>query len=373
MTTTDLRTGPGGEGADAPRRLERVGETGAVTGPATDAGTGSETELTEAQEAPTEAASTPHADLRESGEAPGSREAAPRDPEEEARHQRRHRRLLTASTWVMCIGALIILFGAWQLWGTAIEQAHSQNDLASQWAAKVHHARPTFTLAGATTNVPVPPEGNVLALLQIPAIGLSQFVVEGTGTDDLAKGPGHYGGTAAPGQSGNVAIAGHRTTHGAPFYNISALKPGDVIYLTDLASQKLTYVVAFPPFPVDPSNVSVLNYFGDNRLTLTSCNPPYSAAQRLIVVAGFKGNSLHHTLDAGRPYNVALSGEAGWNTGLLPLVLLEVALLVFLGLTNRRWARILGRESKWLILVPIWAALVYLLFGTLSNFLPAAA
>ena len=156
----------------------------------------------------------------------------------------------------------------------------------------------------------------MVALLQIPAIGLSQFVVEGTGTDDLAKGPGHYSGTAAPGQAGNVAIAGHRTTHGAPFYNISALKPGDTIYLTDLAAQRLTYIVAFPPYPVDPSNVSVLNYFGDNRLTLTSCNPPYSAAQRLIVVAGFKGgpgagNSLKHTLDAGKPYDVALQRGGG--------------------------------------------------------------
>ncbi len=58
---------------------------------------------------------------------------------------------------------------------------------------------------------------------------------------------------------------------------------------------------------------------------------------------------------------------------LLPIVFLEIVLLVLLGLTNRRWAKILGRESKWLILVPIWATLIYLLFPTLSNFLPAAA
>jgi hypothetical protein len=125
--------------------------------------------------------------------------------------------------------------------------------------------------------------------------------------------------------------------------------------------------------------VSVLDYFGDNRLTLTTCNPPYSAAQRLIVVAGFKGapgaaGSLEHrpALDAGQPYKVTASGEAGWATGLLPVVFLEIALLVVLGLTNRRWSAILGRESRWVVLVPIWAALLMLLYMTLSNFLPAA-
>jgi LPXTG-site transpeptidase (sortase) family protein len=301
------------------------------------------------------------------------------DPESERRRRRRTTRLITVSTWVRNIGALIILFAAWQLWGTAIIQHHSQDDLAQQFAEKVHHAQPSFSLLPATANLPGPPEGDVTALLQIPAIGLSQFVVEGTATDDLAKGPGHYIGTAQPGQGGNVAIAGHRTTHGAPFYNIGALKPGDAIYLTDLRAKRLTYIVAFSPFTVDPSNVSVLNYFGDNRLTLTTCNPPYSAAQRLIVVAGFKSGpsskgSLSRTagVDSGQPYKVTISGEAGWQIGLLPVVCLELALLVALGLTNRRWAAILGRDSRWVILVPIWAALIMLLFMTLSNFLPAA-
>ena len=59
------------------------------------------------------------------------------------------------------------------------------------------------------------------------------------------------------------------------------------------------------------------------------------------------------------PYKVAIGGEAGWNTRSMPLVFLLVAPLVALGLTNRRWSRILGRESRWLVLVPIWTALIY--------------
>ena len=77
--------------------------------------------------------------------------------------------------------------------------------------------------------------------------------------------------------------------------------------------------------------------------------------------------------DGGRPYKVTLSGEAGWNTSNFPVVLLEVALLVALGLTNRRWSAILGRESRWIVLVPIWTAGLYILFQSLTSFLPAAA
>ena len=161
------------------------------------------------------------------------------------------------------------------------------------------------------------------------------------------------------------------------FNRLAQLARGDHIYLTDLAGQRLDYVVVATPFAVAPSNTAVLNYYGDNRLTLTTCNPEFSATQRLIVVAGYVGpgsnGRIHPLTGSSTPYNVAIGGEAGWNTQSLPLVLLLVALLVVLGLTNRRWSRILGRESRWLVLVPIWTALIYALFETLSNFLPAAA
>ena len=95
----------------------------------------------------------------------------------------------------------------------------------------VHHAvakpKPGFSLVPATTRIPDPPQGTVMAHLQIPKIALDEFVVSGTNEADLAKGPGHYLGTAMPGQAGNVAIAGHRTTHGAPFNRLAELAIGD--------------------------------------------------------------------------------------------------------------------------------------------------
>ena len=79
-----------------------------------------------------------------------------------------------------------------------------------------------------------PAEGEPIGDIRIPVIGINQVVVEGTNTPDLRKGPGHYIGTPLPGQAGNAAIAGHRTTYGHPFYNLDSVKVGDPIVLTTL-------------------------------------------------------------------------------------------------------------------------------------------
>src|SRR5664280_800315 len=323
----------------------------------------------------------------------------PDDDESVRRRHRRHRvrnakpstklrtlddrtreRWLTAASWVRNIGAIILLFVVWQLWGTAITQHHSQSTLKNQFEAHMVHPiappPPGFTLASASTQLADPPEGVVMAELQIPKIGLSQYVVSGTSTDDLNKGPGHYLHTALPGQAGNVAIAGHRTTHGAPFNRLAELSPGDPIYLIPTAGQRLTYVVSAAPVAVSPSNVTVLNNFGDDRVTLTTCNPEFSAVQRLIVVAAYQPPGASHP-DAiakvgGRSYKLAPSDSSSWNTGLLPWVLLVGAALVALGLAHRRLARAYGREGRWLVLVPIWIGLLLAFFELLTNFLPAA-
>ena len=82
-----------------------------------------------------------------------------------------------------------------------------------------------------------------------------------------------------------MAIAGHRTTHGAPFNRLAELAVGDPVDLTTSSGHRLTYIVSAAPVAVSPKDVTVLNDFRDDRLTLTTCNPEYSAIQRLIVVA----------------------------------------------------------------------------------------
>ena len=284
------------------------------------------------------------------------------------------------ASWVRNIGAIILLFVAWQLWGTAITQHHSQTALEHQFAAKIHHAPvkppPGFTLIPATTRIPDPPQGTVMAHLQIPKISLDQYVVSGTAEADLAKGPGHYLGTAMPGQAGNVAIAGHRTTHGAPFNRLAELAIGDPVYLTTSSGKTLTYIVSAVPVAVSPSDVTVLNNFGDDRITLTTCNPEYSAVQRLIVVAAYLPPGATHPVPiakgTGKPYALSPADASGWNTTLLPLVAIEVLALAGLGLAYRKLSKVYGRGGRWLILGPVWLALLLALFETLTNFLPAA-
>jgi sortase A len=126
--------------------------------------------------------------------------------------------------------------------------------------------------------------GNAVAILKIPRIHLNIVVVEGTDTESLKRGPGHYADTAYPWQDhGRVGIAGHRTTYLHPFYDLNEMKLGDPIVL-ETEYGTFRYEVA-RVFVITPDNSSVLDQTKNPTLVLTTCNPRYSAAERLIVVA----------------------------------------------------------------------------------------
>ena len=128
-----------------------------------------------------------------------------------------------------------------------------------------------------------PLEGDAIAKIEIPAIGVSDYVVEGTDTTTLRKGPGHYPDTPLPGGPGTAAIAGHRTTYGAPFRNIDDLRRGDRI-VVDMPDGRYIYRVERVKI-VDDQDLSVLEPVGHKRLMLSACHPLYSAAERVIVFA----------------------------------------------------------------------------------------
>jgi sortase A len=128
-----------------------------------------------------------------------------------------------------------------------------------------------------------PLKGDAIAQITIPAIGVSEYVVEGTDTANLRKGPGHYPETPLPGESGTTAIAGHRTTYGAPFRNIDQLKRGELITL-DMPDGRFVYRVEETKI-VDDQDLSVLDKVGYQRLVLSACHPLYSAAERIIAFA----------------------------------------------------------------------------------------
>ncbi|MGI8713201.1 MAG: class E sortase [Solirubrobacteraceae bacterium] len=125
--------------------------------------------------------------------------------------------------------------------------------------------------------------GAAIGQIDIPRIGHTYNVIEGTDTQSLEEGPGHYPSTAFPGMGQTIGVAGHRTTYLAPFRFINELHAGDRILVT-MPYGRFTYVVQYQRI-VQPSEVSVIDNVGYERLVMSACNPLYSASQRIIVFA----------------------------------------------------------------------------------------
>ncbi|MBS3908580.1 MAG: class E sortase [Actinobacteria bacterium] len=126
-------------------------------------------------------------------------------------------------------------------------------------------------------------EKEPFARIVIPKIDLDAIVVEGVGAEALKLGPGHMEETAHPGEHGNMVISGHRVTYSRPFFYLDELVKGDLILVSDATEQHAYYVVETKV--VKPTEISVIEPTEDRTLTLTTCNPRFSAKTRLIIVA----------------------------------------------------------------------------------------
>lgn len=227
----------------------------------------------------------------------------PRDEEPPRRPRSRLRDGLHALSTVLMVSGVLLLADAgltivWQEPLSAVYNHFQQSRLSGELRDNVNKYAPTPLERKALRTLPdagariafaaraldrkIQP-GQPLGRLRIKAIGLNDVVVEGTTTDILPKGPGHYPATPLPGAPGTVAFAGHRTTYGAPFRHVDSLRKGDRIVF-DMPYAKVTYAVERLRI-VKPTDTWVTNRVGYNRLVLTACNPLYSAAQRIVVFA----------------------------------------------------------------------------------------
>lgn len=188
---------------------------------------------------------------------------------------------------LIALGLLIIGFVGFELLGTNLAEAADQADLKAELTVPPPPTDLATSQPVSGPAPPPPPEGSAIAQIRIPRIGVDKAVLEGVDLADLRKGPGHYKGTPLPGQPGNSAIAGHRTTYGAPFYRLDEMQPGDPIFVSTRQGA-FRYEVR-QTFVVKPEQVEVLAPTEGDQLTLTTCNPRFSAAQRLVVVADLKG------------------------------------------------------------------------------------
>ncbi|MFI0350258.1 class E sortase [Actinomadura sp. 9N407] len=201
-------------------------------------------------------------------------------------------------------GLVLAMFVGYLSWGTG-EYTHRRqgdlhDDLERRWSSeRVRKLAGTGSRSGGSGAAasPAVADGAAFALLRVPRFGSSYryAVVEGVDVADLRKGPGHYPGTAGPGEVGNLAIAGHRTTYGGPFERNGELARGDEI-LVDTATTTYVYKVTgrtivrpsrtdvAAPVPMKPGRKP-----RKAMLTLTTCHPKFSAAYRLVVFAELAG------------------------------------------------------------------------------------
>lgn len=194
-------------------------------------------------------------------------------------------------------GVVVLMFLGWQIWINdkivGNEQQHQAAEVSQEW-------NKGEAIAAAPVDRPDPGEpivreapGNtgVIANIIIPRLGAdwTRTLREGIGVHDvLNQGLGHYPGTQMPGQVGNFAIAGHRTGWGAPLENIINLEVGDSIYV-ETEDGWYRYEYRSHEY-VMPTGVQVLeavpNIVGgtatDRIITITSCNPPLTAAERIV-------------------------------------------------------------------------------------------
>lgn len=166
-------------------------------------------------------------------------------------------------------------------------------------------ARSTTTTSTSTTTTPPPappvedttlqtPEDvpdpsvrrpiSVIGRIGIPTIGVYADLRDQITQESIDLGPSHWPGTAGPGGFGNAVIAGHRSSHSAPFHDLGNLTPGDPIVLTDTAGRQFVYKVT-ELFVVKPDAMWIADQTAGHTLTLFTCHPIGSAAERLVVRA----------------------------------------------------------------------------------------
>ena len=297
-------------------------------------------------------------------------------------------------------GVIILLFVAYQLWGTGLSEARAQDRLRADFLDAIESAGNTTTTSATSSTTTVPgattaptttarpplqaPTGEAVAIIRIPKIDVEKTVIEGVSVGALKKGPGHYPTTPLPGQPGNAAIAGHRTTYGAPFYRLDELVAGDRIEVKTKQGEFVYRVTETRV--VDPTQNEVLAASEDNRLTLTTCHPRFSAAKRMIVTASLTNEPVdpppapvtpepEPTTEEPEPEPVetptldeaSVSGESvskwpavGWGS-LAAFVWLVTWLL------SKRW----GRIPAYAMGVPVFLVVLFVFFENFARLLPA--
>lgn len=301
--------------------------------------------------------------------------------------------------FMMRAGAVLLLFVAYQLWGTGLSTARAQDRLSAQFDAQLTTTTTTAPTTSTTAptapappvtapaDLPVPDPGAPIGRISIPAIDSDFVVVQGVDLRWLRDGPGHFPQTPLPGQAGNAALAGHRTTYAAPFNRLDELRPGDPITITTLQGT-FTYLVdrrvdakgdVTGHVIVDATDLSILDQDIGDRLTLMACHPKYSAARRIVVTATLTTPPAPSTPIPSYADTVTTDASldvlAGGDPSARPAAILWgiIAALAWFGVwfAARKWRRI-PVWAWYLVGTPIVLVLLFLTFENVARLLPAS-
>lgn len=191
---------------------------------------------------------------------------------------------------LITFGLVVLLFAAYEVWGTGVVVDAHQNDLSQELAQEWGPGTdPTVGPTPSASPSPTRYIGKPIAGLYIPKLGKHWVVVEGVTQKDIRYAPGHYPQSAMPGQIGNFSVAGHRIR--ATFWRLDELRPGDAI-VVETKTNWFVYRVTGHQI-VKPTQVEVVAPVPNRPgvkptkalLTLTTCNPKFNNYQRLIVHA----------------------------------------------------------------------------------------
>ncbi len=220
------------------------------------------------------------------------------------------RRIIQIFGWTL-IWSGVFVFGylGWQLVGTDVVNAGIQEQAQEELKQVLEDTEEElpdveeidpFTYLGGDTEVlgsdtevlpepvkfspeEIPDIGEGFAFLRIDKIGLDAVIFEGVDPQTLKSGPGHTPGSPLPGQPGNAVLAGHRTTYGRPFWDFDLLEIGDRIEVESAIGVSVYEVREIAV--VQPTDVWVTDDRPGAWLTMTTCEPKFSARQRLVIWA----------------------------------------------------------------------------------------
>jgi sortase A len=233
---------------------------------------------------------------------------------------RRSRAVGLLGELLVTAGVLVLLFLGWQLWFNELvmgaQQEQKAVSAARDWDIEVSEDPPNPVPATPIVRDEPGKTGEIFANLIVPRFGEDYYrpIAQGVGMSSVLNtiGIGHYPGTQMPGEEGNFAVAAHRTTYGRPFYQAAELQDGDRMYV-ETADGWYVYEYLSTAI-VEPTTVEVIDPLppglteSDRYITLTTCHPLFSAAERMIVHGVFDG---FFPREGGIPDEIAYVSEKG--------------------------------------------------------------